>query len=244
VEDGLRLAPAARLALVTPSHQAPLGVSLSLPRRLQLLQWAARTRAWVIEDDYDGEYRYHGPPLPALKSLDTRDRVIYAGSFSKVLFPALTLGYLVLPGSLARRAQAACRAMGNGPPQLTQAIVAAFMAGGHFARHLKKMRLLYARRRALLATALRESFGERISIDLTAGGMHLIVRFTQPRGKGMGDVAMARRAQRAGLMCRPLSERALAHDCGQGLLLGFTNVVSAQQARDLARQLHAAIGVA
>jgi len=242
IGDALRLAPKARLALVTPSHQAPLGVSLSLPRRLQLLQWAARARAWVVEDDYDGEYRYTGPPLPALKSLDTRDRVIYAGSFSKVLFPALTLSYLVLPEALARRAQAACRELGNGPPQLTQAIVTAFMAGGHFARHLKKMRLLYARRRALLAGALREAFGERIAIDLTAGGMHLIVRIKGRRGAGFSDVAMARRAQQAGLMCRPLSERALAHPCGQGLMVGFTNVTTAMQALELARRLDQALG--
>jgi GntR family transcriptional regulator/MocR family aminotransferase len=240
VEDGMRLAAKARLALVTPSHQAPLGVSLSLARRLQLLQWAARARAWVVEDDYDGEYRYSGPPLPALKSLDARDRVIYAGSFSKVLFPALTLSYLVFPAQLAQRAEAACRLLGNGPPHLTQAIVAGFMAGGHFARHLKKMRLLYARRRAFLAGALREAFGERIAIDLTAGGMHLIVRF--PHMRGAGDIAMARRAQHAGLMCRALSERAHANDGGQGLLMGFTNVASAQEARSLARRLRQALG--
>lgn len=247
VEDGMRLAAKARLALVTPSHQAPLGVSLSLARRLQLLQWAARAKAWVVEDDYDGEYRYSGPPLPALKSLDARDRVIYAGSFSKVLFPALTLSYLVLPAQLAQRAEAACRLLGNGPPHITQAIVASFMAGGHFARHLKKMRLLYARRRALLAVALHEAFGERITIDLTAGGMHLIVRFPRMgRKRGTGDVVMARHAEQAGLMCRALSERAQtssgASAGGQGLLMGFTNVADAQQARTLARRLHEALG--
>jgi GntR family transcriptional regulator/MocR family aminotransferase len=117
------------------------------------------------------------------------------------------------------------------------------MAGGHFARHLKKMRLLYARRRALLADALREAFGERIAIDLTAGGMHLIVRF--PHARSAGDVALARRAQQAGLMCRALSERAWSRAGrragGQGLLMGFTNVASAQEARALAEQLRQAL---
>ncbi|HEX4327544.1 MAG TPA: PLP-dependent aminotransferase family protein [Burkholderiales bacterium] len=228
----------ARLAIVTPSHQAPLGVSLSLPRRLQLLQWAESNSAWVIEDDYDGEYRYTGPPLPALKSLDTADRVIYAGSFSKVLFPGLALSYLVVPETLAARFDAACRAAGNGPPQLTQAIVAAFISEGHFARHLKKMRLLYARRRALLTDALRAAFGDSITIALTSGGMHLILRFKRRRN----DQALARRAQQMSLMCMPLSERAVEHDCGEGLLMGFTNVDSAATAQKLARALHAAIG--
>ena len=237
VEQGLRHAPNARLAIVTPSHQAPLGVSLTLARRLQLLQWAARAKAWVIEDDYDGEYRYSGPPLPALKSLDTADRVIYAGSFSKVLYPGLALGYLVMPEPLVQAAEAACRATGNGPPQLTQAIVTAFMAAGHFPRHLKKMRLLYARRRAMLASALRETFGDAITIDLTGGGMHLIVRFKKRRG----DQRLARRANQAGLMCRPLSERAVAHACGEGLLMGFTNVGSAEEAKRLSKNLSIAI---
>lgn len=237
VAYGVRKAPKARAAVVTPSHQAPLGVSLSLPRRLELLQWAARANAWVIEDDYDGEYRYRGPPLPALKSLDAADRVIYAGSFSKVLYPGLALSYVVVPERLAGEFAAACRRISNGPPNLTQAIVAAFLAEGHFPRHLKKMRLLYAQRRTLLADALRKSFGDAIRIDLTAGGMHLILRFTRKRG----DEAMARRVRAAGMTCQSLSSSRLAHDCGEGLVVGFTNVASADIARDWSRRLYGAV---
>lgn len=238
VAQGVRRAPKARAAVVTPSHQAPLGVSLSLPRRLQLLQWAARGEAWVIEDDYDGEYRYTGPPLPALKSLDAQDRVIYAGTFSKVLFPGLALSYLVVPERLTERFAQACRTASNGPPNLTQAIVAAFIAEGHFSRHLKKMRLLYARRRALLADALREEFGSAIRIDLTAGGMHLILRFSKKRG----DERMATRIRAAGMACHSLSSRALAHDCGEGIVIGFTNVTDLAHAKRLAQTLAAALG--
>ena len=237
VARGLRKAPAARMAVVTPSHQAPLGVSMSLARRLQLLEWASKVNAWIVEDDYDGEYRYAGPPLPALKSLDGNDRVLYAGSFSKVLYPGLALGYLVVPESLRARFEEAARIGSNGSPQLTQAIVADFMREGHFSRHLKKMRLLYARRRSMLATALLKAFGHAVRIDLKSGGMHLIARFD---GHGHGDAELARRAQQAGLNCQPLSGRRIAANGDEGLLMGFTNIASAIEANRLAARLRAA----
>jgi GntR family transcriptional regulator/MocR family aminotransferase len=239
VARGLRKAAKARMAIVTPSHQAPLGVSMSLARRLQLLEWASQANAWIVEDDYDGEYRYAGPPLPALKSLDAQDRVLYAGSFSKVLYPGLSLGYLVVPESLRARFQQAAQTWSNGCPQITQAVAAEFLREGHFPRHLKKMRLLYARRRAMLVAALLKAFGDAVRIDLQSGGMHLIARFDERRES---DVELAARAQKAGLNCQPLSERGTPGICGEGLLMGFTNVASGAQAQQLATKLRAALG--
>lgn len=237
--DALQRLNDCRLAYVTPAHQYPTGVTLSLPRRLALLEWAKRVNGWIIEDDYDGEYRYAGAPLPALKSLDGHDRVLYAGSFSKVLYPGLALGYLVVPESLRARFDEAVRIASNGCAQITQATVADFMRDGHFSRHLKKMRLLYARRRALLAEALQKAFGDGVRIDLQAGGMHLIARFDT---RTESDLVLARRAQEAGLNCQPLSARGTTAFKGQGLLMGFTNVASPAQARQLATRLRAALG--
>lgn len=240
IADGCRSAPAAKLAVVTPSHQAPLCVSMTVARRLALLDWASRAQAWVFEDDYDGEFHYSGPTLPALKSLDENDRVIYAGSFSKVLFPALSLGYLVAPKAVAPLLARALQSAPSRSSRLQQATVADFMTGGHFARHLKKMRLLYARRRAWLSEALKDQFGERMEIDQTKGGMHLVVRLRTR----LGDRELARRAREAGLNCPPLSDRyAKARRESRGLLMGFTNVTSFAQARQIARRLRDAFGI-
>ncbi|MGY8662510.1 PLP-dependent aminotransferase family protein [Bradyrhizobium sp. UFLA05-109] len=237
VADGVARAHRARLAVVTPSHQSPLGVALSLPRRLALLSWASDTGALVLEDDYDSEFRYVGRPLPALKSIDRNDRVLYAGSFSKVLFPSLRLGYLVLPEDSVAVFTRANLHRSFGASTLAQRIVAAFMIQGHFARHVKRMRDLYATRRKVLGAALSAVFGERIAVDLKPGGMHLIVRCPNRAD----DVQLANLAQDAGLAAEPLSRRAVAHPCGQALLLGFTNV-DETDAMDLSRQLEQAIG--
>ncbi|RSZ39627.1 MULTISPECIES: PLP-dependent aminotransferase family protein [unclassified Variovorax] len=239
VARGLRKAPKARMAIVTPSHQAPLGVSMTLARRLQLLEWASQSNAWIVEDDYDGEYRYAGAPLPALKSLDGNDRVLYAGSFSKVLYPGLALGYVVVPESLRTRFEEAARIWSNGSPQVTQAVVADFMREGHFPRHLKKMRLLYARRRAMLVAGLQKAFGDSVHIDLRSGGMHLIARFD---GRRENDATLALRARQAGLNCQPLSARGVAGPGAQGLLMGFTNIATAAEANRLAARLRTAFG--
>jgi GntR family transcriptional regulator / MocR family aminotransferase len=223
VEQGLASAPDARLAVVTPAHQCPLGVALSLPRRVALLAWAARKKAWIIEDDYDGEFHYVGRPLPALKSLDGNDVVLYAGSFSKVLFPALRLGYLVVPDRLVDRFATAARTFLNGNPALEQAIVARFMTEGHFARHLKRMRALYAARRQAFADALAQEFGKRLEIRLGAGGMHLIAAVDS----GVDDIKLAAWAQAEGLAVTALSGLTLARPCDRGLLLGFTNIAEA-----------------
>jgi GntR family transcriptional regulator/MocR family aminotransferase len=237
VADGVTQARRARLAVVTPSHQSPLGVALSLPRRLALLSWASEASALVVEDDYDSEFRYVGRPLPALKSIDRNERVLYAGSFSKVLFPSLRLGYLVLPEDFVAVFACANLHRSFGVSTLVQRTVASFMIQGHFARHVKRMRDLYATRRRVLGAALSAVFGERIVVDLKPGGMHLIVRCSSR----VDDVQLAKFAQDAGLAVEPLSRRAVAHPCGRALLLGFTNV-NESEAMDLCRKLEQAIG--
>jgi GntR family transcriptional regulator/MocR family aminotransferase len=237
VHAGIIAAPRARLAIVTPTHQSPLGVALSLPRRLALLAWATEAGAWVLEDDYDSEFRYTGHPLPALKSLDRGERVVFAGSFSKVLFPGLRLGYLVVPELLTDAFLRASRLLSFGQASLEQRAVAAFMEQGHFARHLRRMRGLYADRRQALAASLRSTFGERLELELEAGGMHLLARFpTEP-----DDGAIVRRAVAVGLAPTALSGLTMAHDCGRGLLLGFTNVPETEAVSVVSR-LAAVIG--
>jgi GntR family transcriptional regulator/MocR family aminotransferase len=210
---------------------------LSLPRRLALLAWAAGAGAWVVEDDYDGEFHYAGRPLPALKSLDRDDVVLYAGSFSKVLFPALRLGYLVVPERLVGEFAASCQTFHAGTSRLEQGVVAQFMIEGHFARHLRRMRGLYAVRRSALATALVNAFGNRLQVGLQAGGMHLVVRPTAP----IPDWELVRLCEKHGLAAAPLSAHMLKKDCGPGLLLSFTNIPE-ERAETAAASLRAAIG--
>lgn len=220
VAAGIARSPNARFAFVTPSHQMPLGVSLSSTRRLALLSWAAKAGAWVIEDDYDGEFRYGSRPLPALKSLDDADRVLYVGTFSKVLFPGLRLGYLVVPEPAVARVNRVCQLLYRDRPIFNQSVVADFISEGHFARHIKRMRELYAERRSALADALAKAFGGQISIELKAGGMHLLARFPNCQS----DTAFVERANAHGLAPVALSPWRIEHDCGQGLLLNFTNI--------------------
>lgn len=233
VADGVRRAPGARFAVVTPTHQSPLCVALSMPRRQALLAWANRQESWIIEDDYDSEYRYRGRPLPALKSLDAQDRVLYCGTFSKVLVPGLRLAYLVVPENLVPRFSEMADKMHSHCPQLWQVTTARFIEEGHFGRHLKKMRSLYADRRQLLVDALFEKFADRLSIDPQAGGMHLVARLD----KGMDDCFISEKAKRAGLGVQALSEWYLSSAAERGLLLSFTNVSSRGQARELVARL-------
>jgi GntR family transcriptional regulator/MocR family aminotransferase len=237
VASGIAAAPKARLAVVTPTHQCPTGVSLSLPRRMALLGWAADAGSWILEDDYDSEFRYAGRPVPSLKSLDRGQRVLYAGTFSKVLSPSLRLGYLVVPPELAPAFQRAIRLHSLGQPLLEQAIVADFMRKGHFARHIRRMRVLYGERRAALAAALTARFGDRVSVEMAGGGMHLLARFPG----GGDDTALLKRATAAGLGPSALSACSESHDCGQGLLLSFTNI-AVEDAVAAADRLAGALG--
>lgn len=228
--------PRAPLAVVTPAHQFPLGCTLSLPRRQALLAWAADCKSWILEDDYDCEFHYSGHRPPALKSIDSADRVFYAGSFSKTLFPALRLGYLVVPMRFVDSAKRACRTLHRGGAVLEQSVVATFMAEGHFARHLRRMRIHYRARRQALADALDKQFGNDAEVVLQAGGLHILARFLRHGS----DVDLADRAFRHGLMPHPLSRQSIEHDAGQGLLMSFTNIPE-QESLNIVTALHRAI---
>lgn len=234
VEAGLRRAADARFAVVTPTHQSPLGVALSLPRRLALLDWARQQRAWIVEDDYDSEFRYHGRPLPALKSLDRHHRVLYTGSFSKVLYPGLRLGYLVVPDEQVAAFRDTAGWLGGSGQMLMQSVVADFMEQGHFARHLKKMRALYATRRAWLIDALGKVFGDTLDIPPRAGGLHVVAYWRT----AVDDRAVARMAEVQGFSVQPLNDWSPGGRMPPGMLLGFTNLTSAQQALTLVRRLY------
>ena len=233
VSDAMKLAPRACAAVVTPAHQSPLCVSLSLPRRMALLDWAARSNAWVIEDDYDGEYRYVSRPLPALKSLDRDGRVLYMGTFSKVLFPGIRLGYLVVPEAQVERFKQIAQAFAGGSPQLTQAIVTAFITEGHFARHIQRMRKLYAERRNATAAGLESVPAKHMRIDSRPGGMHLILRLQGRRS----DRRLVASMREDGLYAEALTDWSIARDGQAALLLNFTNVPSQRTAETLGKRI-------
>lgn len=218
------LAPHARLAYVTAAHQAPLGMALSLERRLALLAWAERANAVVIEDDYDGEYRYSGPPLAALKSLDQQGRVIYLGSFSKLLFPALRLAYLVLPDALVDAFAAALALTCRHVATPSQRVLAAFIAEGHFARHLRRMRLLYAERADCLQQACRRELAGVLDLPPINTGLDAAAWLPAHRD----DRAVSRQLAAAGIEARPLSFYRIARQPPPGLLLGFAALNPAQ----------------
>ncbi|MFQ2630620.1 PLP-dependent aminotransferase family protein [Aeromonas caviae] len=226
VQQGERQAGKARFAVVTPTHQSPMGCALSLPRRLALLDWAERNQAWIIEDDYDSEFRYHGRPLPTLKSLDRHGKVLYTGTFSKSLYPGLRMAYLVVPeGQIQRFRDQVIHLPGAGNPVL-QATVADFMEQGHFTRHLGKMRKAYAQRYGYLAQALALHLGDRIQVLPRAGGMHLLARLTGT----MGDKELVAAAEAGGLALHPLSEWEIRPGAFRGVLMGFANFTAAEQA--------------
>lgn len=233
ISAGIKLAPRARAAVVTPAHQSPLCVSLSLPRRLALLDWAARNNAWIIEDDYDGEYRYVSRPLPALKSLDRDGRVLYAGTFSKVLFPSIRLAYLVVPETQVERFEQISQAFAGGSPGLTQAIVTAFITEGHFARHIQRMRKLYAERREMTAAGLESVLGKHMRIDSQPGGMHLILRLQGRRS----DRRLVACMREEGLYGEALTDWTMGNDGASALLLNFTNIDSQRTAENLGRRI-------
>jgi GntR family transcriptional regulator/MocR family aminotransferase len=207
----------ARAVYVTPSHQYPLGVTMTASRRLQLLDWAQSRGAWIIEDDYDSEYRYESQPITALQGLDRDGRVIYIGTLSKVLFPALRIGYLVIPPDLVPRFAAVREATDLFPPTLPQAVLAEFIGAGHFARHVRRMRALYRERRSALVDAIAQEFRGALSVLGAEAGIHLVV--TLPRGSR--DQAVAARAAREGVWAMPLSRCYAGGMSRQGLVLGY-----------------------
>ena len=221
VDAGIERSPTPRAVFVTPSHQFPLGVTLSARRRLRLLDWARRSGAWILEDDYNGEFRYESAPITALQGLDRDHRVLYLGTFSKVLSPALRVGYLVLPPDLIDRFAAVRQAMDVAPPAFFQQVLADFLVEGHFARHLRRMRELYRRRRSALVEALRGELGDRLELVGEKSGLHLTVHLQA----GADARAVSARAQEAGLRVLALSDCALEPAAGRsGLVLGYGGV--------------------
>jgi GntR family transcriptional regulator/MocR family aminotransferase len=219
VDAGRRLAPKARLAFVTPARQLPLGVTMSAARRAALLDWAAETSSWILEDDYDSEFRYATRPLAPLQSLDRHGAVIFMGTFSKVMFPALRLGYLIVPPAAAAAFTTARLYVDFCPPYLTQATMADFITGGHFERHIRRMRGIYQSRRALLVRLLEHHFGGDVAVDAPDAGMNLILWLPEQ----VSDHAAAAAAGAAGLDALPISRFSIRR-VRPGLLLGFSGI--------------------
>jgi GntR family transcriptional regulator/MocR family aminotransferase len=206
-----------RLVYVTPSHQYPLGISMTAARRLALLAWARRGQRWILEDDYDSEYRYASRPLGALQGMDGAARVIYIGTFSKVLFPSLRVGYLVAPPSLWGILVRLREALDIFSPTLTQAVLADFLREGHFARHLRRMRKLYLGRRNALVEQIRARLGDLLTIAGADAGLHLTA-FLPP---GVDDREVLRRGSARGITATALSTCYAGRRARAGLVLGF-----------------------
>jgi GntR family transcriptional regulator / MocR family aminotransferase len=208
----------ARLIYVTPSHQFPLGMTMSLARRLSLLEWARERDAFVIEDDYNSEYRYSGRPLAALQGLDRDGRVIYVGTFSKTIFPALRLGYLVAPTDLIEVFAAARALTDLHSPSIEQAVLAEFIAERHFVRHIRRMRGMYEERQQILIEEARKNLKGMLEVAPAEAGMHLIGWLPQ----GISDGEVSRRAAETDLNLAPVSVYCINQKLRGGLLLGYT----------------------
>lgn len=219
VAEGLDLAPDFRLAFVTPAHQHPLGVTMSLQRRFELLRAAERAGAWIIEDDYVGEFHYAGHPPPTLKSVDTAGRVIYVGSFSKTLFAALRLGYVVAPPGLVEVFSRIAGATLQGSPASLQSVVASFIECGHFASHIRRMRRIYAERLNALLTGAQAHLGGLMEVAPTETGFHTVGRLAAD----FEETEVARRAAAHNILVSPISRFAITPVRQRGLILGFSS---------------------
>jgi GntR family transcriptional regulator/MocR family aminotransferase len=220
VAAGARSAPDARLAFITPSHQFPLGVHMSLARRLALLRWASAARAWIVEDDYDSEFRYGTRPIPCLHGLDRDGRVIYVGSFSKSLFPALRLGFLIVPPDLQPKLLEARKAADLHPPILEQAVLADFIDGGHYDRHLNRMRSVYRERLDAMADAIDRSCRGALTLRPVRTGLHAVGDLAHADADRVVAEAAAR-----GVEINPLAAYFIGRQKpSNALMLGFASV--------------------
>jgi GntR family transcriptional regulator/MocR family aminotransferase len=231
IDAAPRLGAPPRLVYTTPSRQYPLGMAMPLARRLALLAWAEREGVWIIEDDYESEFQRPGHMLPSLQGLDRAGRVIYLGTFSKLLFPSLRLGYAVLPEDLVAPFTAARQLTDRQSSGLIQAIMTEFMLEGHFARHLKRMRTLYAERQAYLTGLLTRRFGSLVETTPNESGMYLVA-WLPP---GWNDRPLAARLDVAGVTAAPLSALTLATKRRPALVLGYTGHSEAAMARAVER---------
>jgi GntR family transcriptional regulator/MocR family aminotransferase len=229
---GERLAPRARLAYVTPSHQYPTGVTMTLTRRLELLRWAERKRSWILEDDYDSEYRYASRPIAALQGLDTCGSVIYCGTFSKVLFPSLRLGYVIVPPLLVDAFRDAKAVIDRHCPTIEQAVLAEFIADGHLARHIRRMRMLYLERQGVLLESLRRELEGAVEVRSHEAGMHVVAWLAN----GKRDSVVARRARELGVEAPALTSYREKPGGRGGLVLGYA-AYSEQQIRSAVKRL-------
>ena len=232
VAEGIRRAPSAHAVYITPSHQYPLGVTMTATRRMLLLHWAMRTGAWIIEDDYDSEYRLGGRPIASLQGLDTDARVIYIGTFSKVMFPALRLGYVVVPKDLVEAFSTARDATDQFSSALYQAALTDFIREGHFARHIRRMRMLYIERRTALVETIRQRLSDKLTVIGAEAGMHLVALLS----RGVNDVAISLRAAEMGISAMPLSSCYAQPPLVGGLILGYGGT-DARQIHDGIRRL-------
>ncbi|HEX6735245.1 MAG TPA: PLP-dependent aminotransferase family protein [Azonexus sp.] len=231
VAAGVAQAPAARLAYVTAAHQSPLGMALAIERRLALLDWAREAGATIVEDDYDGEFRFAGAPLAALKSLDASGRVVYLGTFSKLLFPALRLAYVVLPEWLVEPFAAGLSLTCRHLSRPLQQVLHDFIADGHFARHLRHMRVLYGERAAALQEACREQLAGALNLLPITTGLDA----TALLPAGSDDWAVAARLAEAGIETRPLAFYGIARRPPPGLVLGYSAFTPEQIRAGVAR---------
>ncbi len=217
VEEGLTKAPHARLVFISPSHQYPLGVTMSLTRRLKLLEWANNEKAWIIEDDYDSEYRYAGDPLEALQGLDRGGRVIYVGTFSKVLFPALRIGYMIVPPDLIEPVHAARAHADRGATLLEQVVLTQFINEGHLARHIRRMRKLYSERQKVFIEMAEKYLTGLIEVQQNDTGLHLVGWLPE----GVDDRQVSQKLHEHGFDVPPYSLYKMTPASRSGLVIGY-----------------------
>ena len=248
VGDGESMAPRARLAYVTPSHQFPTGATMSVARRLALVSWARRSGAWILEDDYDSEFRFRGRPLPSLQGLADDGPVVYMGTFSKTLFPALRLGYLIVPAHLTDAFANARAIMDRHSPTVDQYVLADFIAEGHYARHIRRVRELYAERQEILLRVLATELERELAPVAFNAGMHLVAWL---REAGLSDAAVSALGDAEGVDATPLSRLAQRPPPRPALLLGYSafdepsmvaGAVRLRRAFELARRERPSVG--